>query len=67
MKHKKLIAALPLIAALSGCSTLGGFKAHKELKAPCGPVASIAENPCGAEVPLNIQWQFEGGRIVETV
>jgi len=67
MKHKKLILAVPLIASLSGCSTLASFKAHKELKAPCGPVASISDNPCGAEVPLNLQWRFEGDRIVAVV
>lgn len=67
MKYKRLIIALPLITALSGCSTLGMFKSHKELKAPCGPVASLSAEPCGAEIPLNQEWYWEGGHIVAIV
>ncbi len=42
---------------LSGCANLG-IKSHKDLKAPCGPVASNAPDPCGFEIPLNTNLAF---------
>ncbi len=34
--------------ALAGCA--GG---HRDLKSPCGPSASLSQNPC-AHTPLNV-------------
>lgn len=34
--------------ALSGCAT-----GHRDLKSPCGPSASLSQNPC-AHIPLNV-------------
>lgn len=44
----KIIAVLFLVAVLSGC-------AHKELKAPCSNIASLASDtiPCDERQPVN--------------
>ncbi len=35
--------------ALAGCAGTG----HRDLKSPCGPSASLSQNPC-AHIPLNV-------------
>lgn len=43
--------------ALSSCA--GG---HRDLKSPCGPIASLTENPC-AHIPLNVaSLESQGGQ-----
>jgi hypothetical protein len=34
--------------ALAGCAS-----GHRDLKSPCGPSASLSQNPC-AHIPLNV-------------
>ncbi len=36
------------VLALSGCAT-----GHRDLKSPCGPSASLSQNPCDP-IPLNV-------------
>lgn len=33
--------------------TLAGCAGHNDLKSPCGPSASLSQNPC-AHIPLNV-------------
>lgn len=33
--------------------TLAGCTAHRDLKSPCGPSASLSQNPC-IHIPLNM-------------
>lgn len=44
----RLIIVFISVLALSGCA--GG---HRDLKSPCGPSASLSQNPC-AHIPLDV-------------
>lgn len=46
MRFSVQIILIVIPFMLSGCS-------HAPLKSPCGPTASLGENPCG-HIPLNL-------------